>query len=130
MRTAEQNNYHSDHLYNKSTKQEEIMNYKVIISVGVSMIIISIAAIAGSFFLASPLLMILSIIILVVSILFMFIMLTIDMFSKDKQLDIEALKKQGLTIITCNNCNRDNVLEDQYCIYCGEELNNGDEETV
>lgn len=99
------------------------MNYKVIIFLGVTGIIISIIAIAGSFFLASPLMMIISIIILVVSILTMFLFLSIDMFSKDKKLDIEALKQQGLTIVECVNCHRKNVLEDQYCIFCGETLN-------
>jgi len=45
----------------------------------------------------------------------------------DKELNIEALKKAGLTIVTCNNCLKDNVLEDQYCVHCGERLGSGDE---
>lgn len=100
------------------------MNYKVIIGVGVIGILISILAIAGSFFLESPLLMIFSMILLVVSIILMFIFLSIDMFTKDKKLDIEALRRKGLTIVKCEHCHMQNVLEDQYCIFCGEKLTN------
>jgi hypothetical protein len=111
-------------------KEVDNMNYKVIILVGALGILLSIISIAGSFFLESVLLMIFSIIILVVSIVSMFIFLSIDMFSKDKQLNIEALREQGLTIVECSNCYKKNVLEDQYCIFCGEKLNNEQTEKV
>lgn len=43
-------------------------------------------------------------------------------FIMDKVLDIEALEKQGLTIVNCPHCNKKNVLEDIYCIYCHSPL--------
>ena len=48
--------------------------------------------------------------------------MSLGMFKKDKMLDIEALTKQGLTVITCKECNKTNVLEDIFCIFCGEKL--------
>jgi len=53
--------------------------------------------------------------------------MTYDLFKSDKNLDIEALKKQGLTIVDCLNCLKSNVLEDKYCVFCGEKLGNDDE---
>jgi len=47
---------------------------------------------------------------------------SLNLFIKDKELEIENLKKLGLTIVKCENCLKDNVLEDQYCIHCGESL--------
>lgn len=43
-------------------------------------------------------------------------------FIMDKVLDIEALEKQGLTIVNCPECHKKNVLEDKYCIYCQSPL--------
>ena len=45
----------------------------------------------------------------------------------DRELNIEALQKAGLTIVKCNNCLKENVLEDQYCVHCGERLGKEDE---
>lgn len=66
--------------------------------------------------------MIIGAIFLLVSILVNVTLSTINMYKEDKMLDIEALKKSGLTIVVCSQCKKENVLEDQYCIYCGEEL--------
>ncbi len=55
-------------------------------------------------------------------------LMTLKLFLKDKELDLENLRAMGLTIVTCKKCERQNVLEDQYCIYCGEELKNDNPE--
>ena len=98
------------------------MNHRTIITLGIAMIMISMSLIVISFFLMKEILLIFSILIMVVSILLMFILLSIDMFRKDKVLDIETLRNQGFRIVKCNICHQDNVLEDVYCIYCGEKL--------
>ncbi len=50
------------------------------------------------------------------------LVMALNLFLKDKQLEIEKLREMGLTIVVCQNCLKENVLEDQYCIYCGESL--------
>lgn len=77
---------------------------------------------AGSYFISSMLLFFTGVFILLVSILFTIFLMTIDLYKKDKELNIEALEKAGLNIVACSNCQKDNVLEDQYCVHCGEEL--------
>lgn len=67
-------------------------------------------------------LMVISTITLLVSILFLMIYQVFELFKRDKILDLEQLKQQGLTIVECVNCHKMNVLEDQYCIFCGEKL--------
>ncbi len=64
--------------------------------------------------------------IILVSILLYFTTKTAEMFKKDKELDIESLKNQGFTIVNCLNCGKNNVLEDKFCIFCGEDLKNVD----
>lgn len=62
-----------------------------------------------------------------VSIIYLILTMSLDIFRRDKILDIDQLRKQGLTIVTCNNCEKLNVLEDQFCIFCGEKLGNNDD---
>ena len=63
-----------------------------------------------------------SVFLLVISV-FLFIALnSIAMFQNDKVIDYEMVKKQNLTVVLCLNCQKENILEDQYCIYCGEKL--------
>lgn len=45
-----------------------------------------------------------------------------ELYQKDKTIDYEAVKKNKLTLVTCGECGKENVLEDQYCIHCGEKL--------
>ena len=59
---------------------------------------------------------------IVVGILIVVLMMSLNLFVKDKQLEINKLKEMGLTIVVCKECLKENVLEDQYCIYCGESL--------
>ncbi len=67
-------------------------------------------------------LLVIGIIFMVVSIILAFFLLTLQLFRRDKQLDLEALKNAGLTIVNCPKCDKNNVLEDQFCIHCGEKL--------
>ncbi len=73
-------------------------------------------------------LLVLSAISLLVNAIMMLIIMSIDMFRRDKILDIEALKKQGLTIISCKECGKENVLEDIFCIFCGDRLGEENEQ--
>ena len=50
------------------------------------------------------------------------LLMAVNLFFKDKELEIEKLREMGLNIVVCQNCLKENVLEDQYCIYCGESL--------
>lgn len=59
---------------------------------------------------------------IVFSILAIIFFMTIEMYQNDKKIDYEAAKKQNLSIVTCKQCNKENILEDQYCVYCGGKL--------
>ncbi|MEC9485556.1 MAG: DUF2614 family zinc ribbon-containing protein [Candidatus Izemoplasma sp.] len=59
---------------------------------------------------------------LLISVFGLIIVHSLTPFILDKQLDIAALKAEGLTIVTCPKCHKHNVLEDQYCIFCHSQL--------
>ena len=99
-----------------------MMKYKMKIYVAISSIIIAILILSLSFYMSSILLMILGILMVVVSAIYAIIIMSVEIFSKDKEIDIENAIKQGLTVINCSECGKTNVLEDVYCIYCGEDL--------
>lgn len=65
---------------------------------------------------------------LVISILSIIIIMTFDLFQKDKKIDYEAVKKNNLTLIDCQYCGKVNILEDKYCTKCGEKLKNENSE--
>lgn len=54
---------------------------------------------------------------------------TIALYRQDKILDLAALQACGMTIVTCSECGKSNVLEDQYCIYCQAKLDEVTEQT-
>lgn len=60
--------------------------------------------------------------IILVSILYIVFIMSFDVFRKDKVLDLESLKNHGFSVISCTSCNKNNIKEDKYCIYCGEKL--------
>lgn len=64
---------------------------------------------------------------LVVSTFLTILALSLDVFRQDRILDKEALEKSGLHIVTCKECHKENVYEDKFCVYCGEELIMNDE---
>jgi hypothetical protein len=98
------------------------MNYKYRLITGVFSIIIGILLIGASILFTAATLTLIGILFLVVSLVYTLFVYSIEIFIKDKELDIEELKKQGLTVVICENCRRNNVIEDIYCIYCGERL--------
>ena len=59
---------------------------------------------------------------IVINVLALIVMMTLDLYRKDQEFNVEELKKQGLTIVTCQECNEVNVLEDKYCRKCQEPL--------
>jgi len=83
---------------------------------------LGILSIIGSYFLESILLFFIGIFLVILGLISYILVSSLKLFLMDKELNIEALKKSGLTIVKCNNCLKDNVLEDQYCIHCGERL--------
>ena len=84
--------------------------------------LLGIILIVSSYFLESLVLFFMGILFVLLGIISLIIVNSLKLFLMDKQINIEALKKAGLTIIKCDNCLKDNVLEDQYCVHCGERL--------
>ena len=78
--------------------------------------------IIASYFLESLFLFFAGVLLIVLGVLSFIILNSLKVFIMDKELNIEALQKAGLTIVKCDNCLKDNVLEDQYCVHCGERL--------
>lgn len=104
------------------------MKKSVIISIiAISVFVIGLALTIGSYYLESLILFFIGVLFILVGILSYILTKAFNIFIADRELNIEALKKAGLTIVKCDNCLKDNVLEDQYCIYCGERLGNSDE---
>ena len=48
--------------------------------------------------------------------------MVVELYQKDKMIDYELVKKSGLTLVHCPKCNKENIKEDVYCIFCGERL--------
>lgn len=106
------------------------MNFRITLYIGVFMILVSVIIIAISFLISNYFVLVFAIIFLLVSIFLVFFSTTMDIYKRDKELDYDALKAQGLTIIECQKCAKKNVLEDQYCIYCGEKLGDSNEKSL
>lgn len=98
------------------------MNRKTINLIGYVVVLIGILLLGYGYLLKVSSILFLGILIVILGAFFIMIMQSISLFLNDKKLDIDALKKQGLTIVKCSNCEKENVLEDQYCIFCGELL--------
>lgn len=47
---------------------------------------------------------------------------TLDLIKRDKMIDYEMVEKFHLHVVTCKECEKENILEDQYCRYCGAKL--------
>ena len=95
--------------------------------VSISGFILGLILIIGSYFLEIPFFLLLGILVVLLSVLSYILIKALNLFIMDRELNIEALQKAGLTIIKCDNCLKENVLEDQYCVYCGERLGKEDE---
>ena len=47
---------------------------------------------------------------------------TVDLIKRDKMIDYEMVEKFQLHVVDCKECGKENILEDRYCRYCGQEL--------
>ena len=97
-------------------------NYRLTIYLAFSVSAIGIGLSIFSYFFYSIGLFFLGGVLVVGGILLVILLMSLNLFIKDKELEIDKLRKMGLTIIECQYCAKENVLEDQYCIYCGESL--------
>jgi Ca2+/H+ antiporter len=75
-----------------------------------------------SFKLGSYILFFIGLIGTVVNIGLYVILLVFSIKQQESDLDYDSLKQQGLHIVECPNCHKKNVLEDVWCIRCGEKL--------
>jgi hypothetical protein len=105
----------------------DTMSNKIPLYISLVGIAIGFCMIGSILYIQSIFVLISGIIVLMVSIVFMMITSTVDLFKRDKNIDINELKKQGFTVVSCVKCNKNNVLEDKYCIFCGEMLENSNE---
>ncbi len=90
--------------------------------IGLLTIILSVSIIGTSMYYKSTILLFVGIIALVVSVFLAILLPSLYVFKEDRILDEEELQKKGLHIVVCRNCRKKNVLEDIYCVYCGEDL--------
>ena len=97
-------------------------NYTMMIITSIAGSLLGLILLIASYFIASMFLFFMGILFVILGVLSLILVNSLKIFMMDKELNIEALKKAGLTIIKCSNCLKDNVLEDQYCVHCGERL--------
>ena len=97
-------------------------NYKVVLIFGYMISFIGIAVMTLSYFRESFGLFFLGGALTVIGFLSVITLMSLNLFIKDKEVEIEKLRQMGLTIVVCKHCFKENVLEDQHCIYCGESL--------
>ncbi len=103
-------------------------NYKLVILVGYAISFMGILVMTISYFRESLGLFFLGGFLMFVGLIAIISLMSLNLFFKDKELEIEKLRQMGLTIVVCKNCFKENVLEDQYCIYCGEKLGSDEDE--
>jgi len=101
-------------------------NYRKILFIGFAIAFIGMVIAIYSYFTSSLFLFVMGTLFIVLGILFFLSLMSFNLFVQDKNLNIEKLKEMGLTIVVCKACLKENVLEDQYCIYCGERLGSDD----
>ena len=90
--------------------------------IGVIVGAIAIVLFGLSFFLENMLLFFLGIPVLIIAIFVIIASMVFDLFQKDKMIDYELVKKSGLTLVHCPQCDKENIKEDIYCVFCGERL--------
>ena len=98
------------------------MNHKGHKLSGPGILLIGVMVLITSYLLSSFFFFFLGTILMIFGAITIILIQALLLFKKDKELNIEQLKEAGLTIVTCPNCLKNNVLEDKYCIYCGEKL--------
>ena len=90
--------------------------------VGIALGFGAIALFALSFVLENIILFFIGIPVLLLGIFVIIFTMVVELYQKDKMIDYELIKKSGLTLVRCPHCDKENVLEDIYCIHCGERL--------
>ena len=103
-------------------------NYKYVIVLGYVVSFSGVLVMTLSYFRESLGLFFLGCFLVVVGLIAIITLMSLNLFFKDKELEIEKLRQMGLTIVVCKKCFKENVLEDQYCIYCGESLGSDEDE--
>jgi len=94
---------------------------------GLTVSFLGLLTIITSYFAVSILLFFIGIFFLVLGILLVILIQSLNIFLMDKELNVEMLKKSGLTIVECPKCCKQNVLQDIFCVHCGERLGIDDE---
>ena len=97
-------------------------NFKLVLIMGYAISFLGILITVLSYFRESIGLFFLGGSLVILGFLSVIALMALNLFFKDKELEIEKLRQMGLTIVVCQKCFKENVLEDQYCIYCGESL--------
>ncbi|KFZ26024.1 MAG: hypothetical protein KQ78_01738 [Candidatus Izimaplasma bacterium HR2] len=87
-------------------------NYTMMMITSVLGSLLGLILLIASYFLGSMFFFFMGILFVILGILSLILVNSLKIFMMDKELNIEALKKAGLTIIKCSNCLKDNVLED------------------
>lgn len=95
--------------------------------IGLILILVSVLIIILSMYQKSIIILFVGIFTLVVSVFLSILLPYLYVFKEDRILNEEKIIEQGLHIVLCKSCERKNVLEDKYCIYCGEDLAEEDE---
>ena len=103
-------------------------NYKYIILSGYIISFLGVLVMVLSYFRESLGLFFLGCLLVIIGLIAIITLMSLNLFVKDKVLEIEKLRQMGLTIVVCKKCFKENVLEDQYCIYCGESLGSDEDE--
>ena len=103
-------------------------NYKYILLLGYVIAFMGVLSMTLSYFRESFGLFFLGLFLVIIGLISIITLMSLNIFVKDKELEIEKLRQMGLTIVVCKKCFKENVLEDQYCIYCGESLGRDEDE--
>ncbi len=104
-------------------------NYRLVIIVGYLTSFIGVSVMLLSYFRESLLIFFIGCVLVLIGVVLIITLMSLNLFVKDKKLEIEKLRQMGLTIVVCKHCFKENVLEDKYCIYCGESLINDIEDS-
>ena len=116
--------------YNLTKREKTLMNNKIIILLGYVVSFLGVLLMILSYFRESLGLFFIGCLLVVIGLIAIITLMSLNLFIKDKELEIEKLRQMGLTIVVCKNCFKENVLEDQYCIYCGESLGSDNDDDL
>lgn len=87
-------------------------------------------AIYESFFRESMTIFITGILVILAGVFYLMFLSVVELFKKDKEINISRFRQEGYQIVTCKECEKENLLVDQYCIHCGEKLESEKDEKL